>query len=142
MDSANLLQREKHGKSWLLGPDFLTEEHQSSNIVIDKIDEDNPEIKKKDILIAATFNKQPCLDYERFSSYQRIIRVICWMKQFCWNARNTDKKSFLTVQEIEEAEALLLKWIGHEEFGAEVLALTQNQPLSRKSKLLRLTPFY
>ena len=65
------------------------------------------------------------------------------MKQFCWNARNTDKKkSFLTVQEIEEAETLLLKWIEHEEFEAEVLALTQNQPLSRKSKLLRLTPFY
>ena len=139
MVPANLLQQEKHGKSWLLGPDFLTEEHQSSNIVIDKIDEDNPEIKKKDILIAATFNKQPCLDYERFSSYQRIIRVICWMKQFCWNAGNTDKKkSFLTVQEIEEAETFLLKSIGHEEF----LALTQNQPLSRKSKLLRLTPFY
>ena len=53
--------------------------------------------------------------------------------------QETDKKkSFLTVQEIEEAETLLLKWIGHEEF----LALTQNQPLSRKSKLLRLTPFY
>ena len=45
------------------------------------------------------------------------------MKRFCWNARYRDKKkSFLTVQEIEEAETLLLKWIGHEEF----LALTQN----------------
>ena len=102
-------------------------------------DEANPEIKKKDILVAATFNQQPCLEYKRFSSYQRMIRVICWMKRFCWNARYRDKKkSFLTVQEIEEAETLLLKWIGHEEF----LALTQNQPLSRKSKLLRLTPFY
>lgn len=123
MDLANLLQQNKHRKSWLLGQDFLIQEHQEKNIVIDETDKDNQEIKQKDMLVAATFNKQPCLDYERFSSYQRIIRVICWMKQFCWNARNTDKKkSFLTVQEIEEAETLLLKWIGHEEF----LALTQN----------------
>ena len=91
MDQANLLQRDKHGKSWLLGPDFLTEEHQVNNIVIGEIDEDNPEIKKKNILVAATFIKQLCLEYKRFSSYQRIIRVICWMKRFCWNARDTVK---------------------------------------------------
>ena len=42
MDPANLLQQDKNGKSCLLGPDFLTEEHQASNIVIDEIDEDNP----------------------------------------------------------------------------------------------------
>ena len=29
----------KYGKSWLLSSDFLTEKHQASNIVIDKIDE-------------------------------------------------------------------------------------------------------
>ena len=103
--------------------------------------EDNPEIKK-DILVAATFNMQPCLEYKRFLSFQRITRVICWMKRFCWNAGNADKKKiFLTVQEIEEAETLLFKWIQHEEFGTDLLALTQNQPLSKKSKSLRLTPF-
>ena len=64
------------------------------------------------------------------------------MKRFCWNTRNTGKrKNFLTVQEIQEAETLLFKWIQHEEFGADILALTQNQPLSKKSKLLSLTPF-
>ena len=142
MDPANLLQQDINGKSWLLGPDFLTEEHQASNTVIDEIDEDNPEIKKKDILVAVTFNKQPCLEYKRFSSFQRIIRVICWMKRFCWNARDADrKKNFLTVQEIEEAKTLLFKWTLHEEFGTDLLALTQNQPLSKKNKLLRLTPF-
>ena len=56
--------------------------------------------------------------------------------------KNVDKnKSFLTVEEIEEAETLLFKWIQHEEFGTDLLALTKNQPLSRKSKLLGLTPF-
>ena len=110
-----------------LGPDFLTEEHQTSKIVIDEIDEDNLEIKRKDILVAATFNKQPCLEYKRFPSFQRIIRVICWMKLICWNARNAEKKkSFLTVQEIEKAKALLFKWIQHEEFGTDLLALAQN----------------
>ena len=142
MDPANLLQRDKHRKSLLLGPDFLTEEHQVNNKVIGEINEDNPEIKEKDILVAASFNKQPCLEYKRFSSYQRIIRVICWMKRFCWKVRNADKrKSFLTVQEIEEAGTLLFKWIQHEEFGADILALTRNHPLSKKSKLLSLTPF-
>ena len=64
------------------------------------------------------------------------------MKQFCWKTRNTGKrKNFLTVQEIQEAETLLFKWIQHEEFGADILALIQNQPLSKKSKLLSLTPF-
>ena len=57
MDPVNLIQRDKHGKSWLLGPDFLTEEKQTSNIVIDEIDEDNPKIKKKHILVAVTINK-------------------------------------------------------------------------------------
>ena len=142
MDPVNLLQRDKYGKSWLLGPDFLTEEHQVNNIVIGKIDEDNPEINKKDILVAATFNKQPCLECKRFSSYQRIIRVIRWMKRFCWNARHADKKKgFLTVQEIQEAKTLHFKWIQHEEFRTDILALTRNQPSSKKSKLLNLTPF-
>ena len=47
----------------------------------------------------------------------------------------------MTVQEIQEAETLLFKWIQHEKFGADILAMTQNQPLSKKSKLLSLTPF-
>ena len=46
MDRANLLQWDKQRKSWLLGPDLLTEKHQASNIVTDEIDKDNPEIKK------------------------------------------------------------------------------------------------
>ena len=31
MDRANLLQWDKQRKSWLLGPDLLTEKHQASN---------------------------------------------------------------------------------------------------------------
>ena len=38
MDPANLLQQDKNGKLWLLGPDFLTEKYQASNLVIDEID--------------------------------------------------------------------------------------------------------
>ena len=64
------------------------------------------------------------------------------MKQFCCNAQNADKKkSFLTVQETEEAKKLLFKRIQHEQFGTDLLALTQNQPLLKKSKLLSLIPF-
>ena len=51
------------------------------------------------------------------------------------------KEKLLTVQEIQKAETLLFKWIQHEEFGADIGALTQNQPLSKKSKLLSLTLF-
>ena len=47
----------------------------------------------------------------------------------------------MPVQEIEEAETLLFKWIQHDGFGTDFLAVTQNQPLSKKRKLLRLTPF-
>ena len=47
MDPANLLQQDKHGKPWSLGPDILPEEQQADNIVIDKMDEDNTEIEKK-----------------------------------------------------------------------------------------------
>ena len=91
MDPADLLQRDKHRNSRLPGPEFLTEKHQASNIVIDEIDKDYPEIKKKDILVATSFNRQPCLEYKMLSSYQRIVKVICWMKGFCWDARNADK---------------------------------------------------
>ena len=47
----------------------------------------------------------------------------------------------MKVQEIQEAETFLFKWIQHQEFGADILALTRNQPLSKKSKLLSLTTF-
>ena len=63
------------------------------------------------------------------------------MKQFCCNAQNADKKSFLTIQETEEAKKLLFKWIQHKQFGTDLLALTQNHPLLKKSKLLSLKPF-
>ena len=83
MNRNNLLEWDKKLRSWLLGPDFLTEEHQASEIVYNEIDEENTEIKKKNMLVAAAFNKQLCFEYKKFSSYQRIIRVICWMKRYC-----------------------------------------------------------
>ena len=62
------------------------------------------------------------------------------MKRSCWKARNADKKtSFLTVQETEEAETLFFQWILHEEFGTNLVALTQNQLLQKKSKIFSLT---
>ena len=47
----------------------------------------------------------------------------------------------MIVQEIKEVKTLPFKWIQHESFAIDLLALTQNQPLSKKSKFLRLTPF-
>ena len=45
----------------------------------------------------------------------------------------------MTVQETEVAETLLFQWILHEEFGTNLVALTQNQLLQKKSKIFSLT---
>ena len=67
----------------MLSSDFLTEEHQASNIVIDKIDEPSRN-QEEGCIGRSNVQQEPCLDYKWFSSYQRIIKdgiIISWMKQ-------------------------------------------------------------
>ena len=71
-----------------------------------------------------------------------MIRVICWMKRFCWNARSKERRiNALAVQEIEEAETILFKSIQNEEFNEDIVALSNNQPLPKRSKLSSLSPY-
>ena len=59
MDPCNLLKKDNHSKSWIFGPEFLNGENTASTEVIwQELDENDPEIKKKDILVAANFKQQ------------------------------------------------------------------------------------
>ena len=72
---------------------------------------------------------QQHMESPRISSFQRIVRVISRMKRFCWNIKNQKRENVLTMEEIEEAENLLLKGIQVEEFGNDVLLLINDQQL-------------
>ena len=63
------------------------------------------------------------------------------MKRYCQNARNAyKKKSSLTVQEIEEVEMLLFKWIEHEEFGTDLQIKATSSDWKKISKTDIQTP--
>ena len=92
------------GPTWLHKPPHLWPERK-----IQLPDKDMPEFKTKTIFIV-----QQGVDYlERFSSYNRLLRVTAWIKRFYCNSRTKSKsqKNFdkcLSANELNEAETSLM----------------------------------
>ena len=69
-----------------------------------------------------------------------------WLERFCFNlmAKKDNKQcqiGKLTVDELLKAEKLLCKHIQREEFGKEYSQLTKGDAISKKSKLVQLSPY-
>ncbi|GFY37956.1 integrase catalytic domain-containing protein [Trichonephila inaurata madagascariensis] len=88
--------------------------------------------------------EEPILDINNFSSYQKVFRIMAWIRRFINNMKLIKKdriKTPLTVEEIEEAEEIWIKKVQAENFGIEINCLKEIKNLPKDSKIRELNPF-
>lgn len=77
----------------------------------------------------------------RYSSFKRLCRVVAYVRRFCFAFKKNKRSGPLEVEEINEAERTVIRWVQQEEFSQELRCLKQNRELPRKSSLMSLRPF-
>lgn len=123
-----------HGPHWLVKPpEFWPKQITYKELALEKK--------------VVSFQTQCYLDdiLERFSSFDRALRVICYMVRFVKKCKKIacpeTESHFITSQEMISAKLQLIKLAQITYFTAEYKALESNQPINNKSRLLTLNPF-
>jgi hypothetical protein len=132
--------RLKEADNWWYGPTWLTKAEEQWPIDNDtnKVD-DNTLERRKCINVCTTIDTSY---FERYSSYNKLIRVTAYILRFQFNTRNklTRQTGPLTVKELDSSMSTLVK-IVQLEFANDIKHLQQNNVVNSKSKLLNLNPF-
>ena len=84
----------------------------------------------------------PLLDYERFSHFPKLVRVIAWVKRFAFNLRTSHRRVSKTLEplELKESEHFLLMSIQREAYTEEIQALKEKKQISKRSPVFKLCP--
>ncbi|XP_075162729.1 uncharacterized protein LOC142235359 [Haematobia irritans] len=133
---------------WWNGPRWLREplncaEHDND---LDPIDNEqiDVEMKHQTTLVSCPDTSQFPLNalIERTSSWSRVLRIMAYVIRFSKNTRTHQKSkhSYLTLAELDEARIQCLS-LAQECFMEEKRCLQRGEPISSKSRLLRLSPF-
>ena len=156
-DPRMLLETDKNGTSWFEGPSFLKNDEENwpaTNLT--PLDDSNPEIKRKPVLVALGLLDQPeteqpddqmrpvVIDTERFSSWGKLTRVVGWVRRFIHNlfAKSTKaKKGDLSCEEIEAAGKKVVQLVQTDAFSSEKAILNKESVLPVKHKLSPLNPY-
>ncbi|XP_063619660.1 uncharacterized protein LOC134792321 [Cydia splendana] len=123
----------EHHELWWKGPSWLqTDEIPHTKTTIEKCQE----IENNHVTI--TENKKEKKIWERFSRFQRMIRVL----SFCYRITQKEQKGeMLTYVEIQQTTGKILKLVQQEAFAEEYESLKNNKAVTKKSKLRCLDPF-
>lgn len=140
---------------WLHGPEFLL--HDEEELVVetsslvsgglsggDELDPNLCEAVSDTVLLTGDNKSVPVLEYERWSSFTKALRVVGWIIRFRANLRCSKdgrQSGELTYQELYEANVLLLCSVQHHEFSEEFSSLSAGESVSRLSSIYKLTPF-
>ncbi|XP_065355015.1 uncharacterized protein LOC135949392 [Calliphora vicina] len=85
-----------------------------------------------------------CIDLlEEFSSFERALRVLCYRIRFINRIlkKSFSTEKFITLDEISSMKIRLISIAQRTYFGEDYNRLKENKSLSRKSRLLSLSPF-
>ena len=101
---------------WMNGPEFLRlpEEFWQVKSTSMPLKEDEERRHVKNVGSVNFVGAESLIDYERFSSWRKLIRVIAWIKRLAKNIRlrqhrSSCEKKYLTPEELHEAEIFLIK---------------------------------
>ncbi|XP_052770823.1 uncharacterized protein LOC128210513 [Mya arenaria] len=141
-------------QKWLAGPTYLIEEEFSltgpSSFPLELPDEDadvRPEVVVKTTKLESTLPS--ILDSaERFSTWYSFIRAICTLIHIArtfagltmctgWHVCRENTAPYLQ----QEAKHLILLMLQRKHFPGEIIALQSNEPISRKSSIISLSPY-
>lgn len=130
---------------WWLGPPWLllsSAEKPVSDFNFDEIDD--TEVRSKSVTLVSALDNFDV--FSRFSSYQKLCRVIAYCLRFTSNikAKLSNKPlkiESLTVNEFNEAQLRVLLLAQKQGFSSELKMLNAGISLDRKSCILSLNPF-
>ncbi|XP_056648734.1 uncharacterized protein LOC130453149 [Diorhabda sublineata] len=130
-------------KMWWNGPSFLPHSSQwplAPNNGITNL----PETK---LSINLTLGAQICNDFDiisKYSNYKTLLHVTAYLFRFASNCKRSVKLrnlGELTLEEINIAKCTLIKSVQYKNFKPKIDKLKSGKQISRKSKLLPLSPF-
>ena len=106
--------------------------------------------KDGDELCSATcttlVQSSPFIPVDRFSTFNRLVRVTAWVTRFVTNRRSRKRDSRrstdpLSVQELNGATSYWIKVVQNECWSSEIDALNKGSNLKQTSRILSLKPF-
>lgn len=135
----------RDNRLWWYGPEWLK---KSSNFWPIKKEISDTNLEQKSLQVNFTFlsNYQDILD--RFSSFHKAIRVLCYVFRFIHNTRSKYRSSIsystieLTAVEVLEVKNKLIVLAQKYEFPETYKALLQKESIPKSSKILNLNPFF
>ncbi|XP_047992482.1 uncharacterized protein LOC125231164 [Leguminivora glycinivorella] len=150
-NSADIASRGTDPKSllssslWWTGPPFLKSEPCDwpiqNHAQIPTVD--LPETKPLKIMCHAVVTDDNVVQFDKFSDFSRMKRVFAYVLRFINNCKRNNPKlsGQLDVTELDHSLQCLVKACQSECFDADIKDISQNKPISRRSKLLSLNPF-
>ncbi|XP_066157628.1 uncharacterized protein, partial [Euwallacea fornicatus] len=136
---------------WFHGPNFLREsqsqmviESENEEISLDRLPElkTNSSVENK-IMTHASIDKPTFDIFSRFSTLFKLRRIVAYIWRFKEQSLTKTKNtsSCLTVEELNEAQRILIKLAQRDTFHKEIKELHKNNKVASDSKILSLNPF-
>lgn len=100
--------------------------------------------KKKQAVIALAIKLETIMDYKRYSSWYKLLRIGAYMLRFIHNIKcNKGERKIGTIitKESNESMLMIIKSVQSEEFIEEMKDLKRNGRVKRRSRLIALLPF-
>ena len=146
-------------EAWLRGPSFLTElgECMGSSIERRDIPDDDPEVKQSVNAVTTKQNDTGDDEFDSFSDWKRLRRVMAWVMKFYVNLRRKVKerkqaatneeqiekeKLILTKDDLQRSEMLIFKTVQQKHFKSEISQISGGKTVPRKNKLRKLDPVW
>ncbi|XP_053960415.1 uncharacterized protein LOC128864687 [Anastrepha ludens] len=129
---------------WSCGPPFLLREEQywpTESSTCNHHEEADKELRPKFALaiVSCTF-----LDYNRFSTFSKLVRTTAWVLRFidvCRRRKPPDQGYGLTAKEVETAKLCLCRLVQRGEYAEEFQHIESGLNLPRTSSLIQLSPY-
>lgn len=134
---------------WIIGPDFLHQDERCWPSITIKSPSDSSVLEELRTLNLLQIKGNLLINFNNFSSYQRLLKTMAYVlraqKMFHYIAKvppfEQVSKSFITINELTQAEFCLCKIAQKEQYDIEVTALTSSKPLTKKSSIYKLNPY-
>ena len=131
-------------KTWNEGPTWLIKDEVYWPKFKMKKEDAVEEVRNyEDGILVNTIDTEENLSiFSRFSSWNKLQRVIAWCLRFIKNTTSRNRKSgVLTTEELERSTELIIKNIQNTAFPSEIKILEAGKSLSPHSKIASLNPF-
>lgn len=126
----------KNHQLWWSGPSFLTD----TSFVYPTIQQVLPDIELASLTSHVHSINESCLPH--ISSYYKLRRVMALCARFITMCKTKSRLSEpITMKELRLAETMIIKIVQRESFIDEMSDMQKGKTLSKKSKLINLSPF-